>query len=192
MGWAYSEQGLTEKAILHIKLARERYLQLDYPVSLEYALASLMDEYLKLGRWQQIITLANIAGQSTAQESNVNSRLQTCDLPWHEASTSMFHCFSNNYLANTYLARAYYQLAQFSAAQQVMAFTKNHYSDRWTADNELKLTLYRRSQQNANVEKIILNDELSSHLTYCDSLWNTDNIDALPSLITDTQSSSFK
>lgn len=61
MGWAYAELKQPEQAIGLYQTAYRQFRQLAYPMSSHYAQVSLMEEYLKLARWQQVIDLAQIS-----------------------------------------------------------------------------------------------------------------------------------
>jgi len=141
LGWAYSELGQHKKALAEITKANIIYQEKGYQRSSQYALTSMMEEYLLLGQWQQVLTLANKV--------------------------------TSSHMSNRYTARAWYELGEFSQAANILKQSKITYKDRWNELDRQRLNIYRQSADEGDAR--IITAEMSSHLVYCEALWNVDN-----------------
>ncbi|WDE10805.1 winged helix-turn-helix domain-containing protein [Thalassomonas haliotis] len=155
LAWAYSESGLPLQAIPHIELALKTYQQQGYPVSIQYAQVSLLDEYIKLGQWQKVVSLA----------ANVTDSY-----------------LANIYLARAYYELDNLEKARQTMAFTKTRFSERWSQ---ADEKRLSLYDQRlKNAGPLKLEKAALGEEISSHQNYCDDLWNTDNIDTVIQLTT--------
>lgn len=78
------------------------------------------------------------------------------------------------YLGGKYLARAYYQTKQFDKAWQTLSSVELNFKEQWQQEDSARLIDYATSSDELIIQA--LGNEVSSHITYCDALWNTDDI----------------
>ncbi|GLX79919.1 hypothetical protein tinsulaeT_32590 [Thalassotalea insulae] len=93
---------------------------------------------------------------------------------WQEA-VNVAEKAKPSYLLYLYKAKAYYELGNHRYAIETLQLTKQKYKEKWTNNDENTLSLYENSL--IDNTKTPLNPIKSSHLVYCESLWNQEGIE---------------